>query len=301
MNARRRYARPLVFLLAALMPTVLGAAELIIDHVTVAGKDLKAMQANLAAAGIQTEYGGPHSNHATEMALASFPDGSYLELIAIQPKADPEAVAAHYWSKQLEGDAGPTAWAVRPKNMGAEIARLRAAGVVVHDPARSGRQRPDGTRIEWESAPVGTGPNGIFFPFLIRDFTLRKLRAFPKGHPTTKDFEGVSRVVIAVRDLEASVERYRKAYGLGPPIQQTDSDWNARLALLGGTPVILAAPVNARSWLASRLDRFGEGPCAFVLRAHNASRYSAASKTRWFGVEISWFDAATLGWHLGFE
>ena len=33
------------------------------------------------------------------MALASFPDGSYLELIAIQPKADPAALAAHYWQQ----------------------------------------------------------------------------------------------------------------------------------------------------------------------------------------------------------
>ncbi len=63
---------------------MLAAADLTIDHVTVAGKDLKAMQAALTALGIPTEYGGPHSNHATEMALTSFPDGSYLELIAIR-------------------------------------------------------------------------------------------------------------------------------------------------------------------------------------------------------------------------
>ena len=74
-----------------LIPMSLGAAELIIDHVTAAGKDLKTMQAGLAAMGIPCEYGGPHKNRATEMALASFPDGSYLELIAIQPKADAQA------------------------------------------------------------------------------------------------------------------------------------------------------------------------------------------------------------------
>ena len=26
-----------------------------------------------------------------------------------------------------------------------------------------------------------------------------------------------------------------------------------------------------------------------------------AAKSRWFGVPISWFDSARLGWHLGFE
>ena len=97
------------FLLSMTLLMTLTAADLTIDHVTIAGKDLKAMQATLAAAGIPAEYGGPHSNHATEMALASFPDGSYLELIAIQPKADPVAVAAHYWSKHMQNDAGPAA------------------------------------------------------------------------------------------------------------------------------------------------------------------------------------------------
>src|SRR5271169_4120983 len=96
-----------------LMTTLLGAAELTIDHVTVAGTDLKQMQARLAAFGIPSEYGGPHSNHATQMAQISFPDGSYLELIALQANPDAKAVEAHYWSKQIRGDAGPTAWAVR--------------------------------------------------------------------------------------------------------------------------------------------------------------------------------------------
>ena len=82
------YTRFVRFAWLLLVPAMLPAADLIIDHVTIAGKDLKAMRATLAALGIPTEYGGPHSNHATEMALTSFPDGSYLELIAIQPNAD---------------------------------------------------------------------------------------------------------------------------------------------------------------------------------------------------------------------
>jgi hypothetical protein len=53
-----------------------------LDHVTVAGDDLRRMQAALAAIGIATVYGGAHRDGATEMALVSFPDGSYLELIA---------------------------------------------------------------------------------------------------------------------------------------------------------------------------------------------------------------------------
>jgi len=112
----------------------LGAAEISIDHVTVAGRDLKTMQANLAAAGIRSEYGGPHKNHATEMALTSFADGSYLELIALQPNADAKAVASHTWAKQMESNAGPCGWAARVKDIAAEVKRLQAAGVPVSAP-----------------------------------------------------------------------------------------------------------------------------------------------------------------------
>lgn len=284
-----------------LIPLTLGAAELTIDHVTVAGKDVKGMQASLTALGIPSEYGGPHNNHATEMALTSFPDGSYLELIALQPNADTKAAAAHYWAKQMEENAGPCAWAVRVKDVTAEVKRLQAAGVPVGEPERSGRARPDGTRLDWETAQIGKETRGAFFPFLIRDFTPRQARAFPKGKPTTKDFSGVVRVVIAVRDLAESAKRYQEAYGMPAPIKQVDATFGAHLALMGGSPVVLAAPLTSQSWLGKRLDQFGEGPCAFILGAKKAARYKAASKTRWFGADISWFDTEKLGWYLGFE
>jgi len=283
----------------------LSAAELTVDHVTVAGKDLKQMQARLAELGIPSEFGGPHSNHATQMALTSFPDGSYLELIALQDKPDAKAVARHYWSKQIQEDAGPSAWAVRAKDFAAEVSRLRMAGIAV-TPQRSGRERPDGTRLEWEASPVGEGPNGVFFPFLIRDSTPREARAFPKGQPATRDFGGIKHVVIAVRDLKASIARYRQAYALAAPLEQEDASFGAHLAQFAGTPVVMAAPLNATSWVAQRIEHFGEGPCAFVLgRAQGSVKksraYQTVAKSRWFGAGISWFDTAKLGWHLGFE
>jgi hypothetical protein len=276
-------------------------AHLTIDHVTVAGKDLKAMQATLAALGIPSEYGGPHSNHATEMALTSFPDGSYLELIAIQPNADPTAVAAHYWSKHMQNDAGPSAWAVRPADFDFEVKRLQARNLAVR-PARSGRARPDGVRLDWEAASVGPGPNGTSFPFLIRDFTPREQRAYPTGKPTTEDFSGVARVVIAVRNLKAAVARYRFVYDLeAPPMRQADQSFGAQLAYFPGTPIILAMPLNQESRLTSRLDQIGEGPCAFILKAQNAKSYRVTSHATWFGTAISWLDTGKTGWWLGSE
>ncbi len=274
----------------AFLATVAMAQQFHIDHVTVAGKDVKGMtEALRKTTRITAEYGGPHSNHATEMALASFPDGSYLELIAIQPKADPAALAAHYWHKFMEADAGPCAWAIRPADFTAEVPRLRKAGVEVTDPRRAGRKRPDGIELDWETAQVGP-TNGGFFPFMIHDFTPRDNRAFPSGKPTTSAFTGIAKVVIAVRNLDDAIAQYRRAYQLEPSYQRVDPQFGAKFAIYPLSPLVLAAPLSADSWLSARLDHFGEVPCAFVLSKINGPvRFE----------HVSWFDSAQLGWHLG--
>jgi hypothetical protein len=223
------------------------AADIKIDHVTLAGSNLKQMQASLAALGIPTEYGGPHANGATEMALAAFPDGSYLELIAWKGNPDPD----HYWAKQMTGNAGPTAWAVRSDDVSAEAARLKASGVNVSPPTRSGRTRPDGFRLEWETARVGSEPNGTFFPFLIRDLTPREART---GKPIlNQSLTGIKQVVIAVGDLKSSIARFRQAFDLPAPSVE-----NGR-ASFTGTPIVLIKGD------ANRIRQFGEGPSAFVV------------------------------------
>ncbi len=275
------------------------AAQLQVDHVTVAGRDLRAMRRAFEAAGLKDEYGGPHANHATEMALASFPDGSYLELIAIQPQADPAAVAANQWHRCLVDEGGPCGWAVRPADLSSEAARLHAAGVAVTAPQKSGRKRPDGVVLEWETAQVGSG-NGNFFPFLIHDFTPRDRRAYPSGKPTITEYRGIARVVLGVSDLEAAIARYERAYGLAAPRRQDDADFGARLAWFPDTPVILAAPTGPQSWMAERVRRFGEIPCAFVLERANGGA-TGKSESSWFGKRISWLAPDVLGWRLGVE
>lgn len=283
-------------LCCACLATAAMAQQFHIDHVTVAGRNIEEMRNALRAAGLESEYGGPHTNHATEMALTSFSDGSYLELIAIQPHADPAAVAAHYWHKFLESNGSPCAWAIRPPDLAAEVDRLRMAGIEVTGPHKNGRKRPDGVQLDWETAQVGP-TNGGFFPFLIHDFTPRENRAFPAGKPTTTNITGVVKVVIAVRDIGAAVAKYRRAYGLPMPELQDDRPFGARLAWFPGTPVIFAAPLGSDSWLRPRLEQFGESPCAFVLGVKTFG--SNITPSKWFGSQIFW--QPRLGWHLGFQ
>jgi Glyoxalase-like domain len=276
---------------------VMCAEELKVDHVTVAGRDLRAMQRALEDAGIKSEYGGPHSNHATEMALTSFPDGSYLELIAIQPRADPKALAAHEWRKSLEGNGGPTAWAVRPADLPGEVARLRKAGISASEPKKNGRKRPDGVQLEWETAQIGPG-NGTFFPFLIHDFTPRERRAYPSGKPTTTEWTGIARVVLAVKDLEEAIGNFQRAYALPAPEREENRDLDANMAWFRNTPVVLASPRTSQSWLSDHIRRFGESACAFVIGTNHLVDHV---ETRWFGRPVMWADFNRLGWRLGFE
>ena len=106
--------------MGAMIPML--AMELKVDHVTVAGRNLEALVKAFAAIGLEAEYGGKHTNGMTEMAIASFTDGSYLELIAEQPGA---SAAKHDWGRFIEHDGGVCAWAVAVTDIGAEEKRLR--------------------------------------------------------------------------------------------------------------------------------------------------------------------------------
>jgi catechol 2,3-dioxygenase-like lactoylglutathione lyase family enzyme len=280
------------------LATPFDGAELKIDHVTLAGARLDEMRAAFSAAtGIPTEYGGPHSNHATEMALASFPDGSYLELMGIAKGADSAAVAAHTWSRFLRDNGGPCAFALRVTDVNAEIRRLSSAGIHVGVAEKSGRTRPDGVALSWETADIGAGPRGSFFPFLIRDFTPRENRVYPSGKPTSARFRGVGLVVIGVRNLAASIAQYRKAFQLPEPKRQRDETFGADLAWFEGTPVALAAAVAPDSWLAHRIQNYGDSPCAFLLAA--AGGMVGSEPSNWFGRQVFWSTGAKFGWRLG--
>jgi hypothetical protein len=287
-----------------MLPIALAAADLradriTLDHATVAGVNLDSMRRTLTAiAGFPTEYGGPHSNHATEMALVSFPDGSYLELMGIQAKPDPAAVSAHDWSRFLQNNAGPCAFALRVQDLTAEVKHLKSAKITVDAPEAGGRTRPDGTKLVWQTVNVGPGRRGSLFPFLIADLTPRENRAYPSGKPTTDRFEGISRVVVGVQDLDGAIAQYRRAFGLAAPLRQKDAKLSADLAWFEGTPIVLARGLGDSSWLSRRIREYGDAPAAFVLKA--AGSFAGARST-WFDRPIVWMDEAKLGWRLGVE
>jgi hypothetical protein len=261
-----------------------------IDHVTLASSDLKTLEQVFARAGLATDYGGPHSNGVTHMSLLGFDVGSYIELIStLEP-----GQAAPWWGQHIAGNGGPCAWAVEAGDVAAEAARIAALGIPVRGPNAMTRQRPDGVQIEWDLAFVGEKQPGATLPFLIKDRTPREWRVQPSASVTGTDLTGVAKVVLGVHDLDRAVDVFRRVYGWPAPGTQDDVNLG-RLAHFPGTPVLLAAPLRPNNFLAERLRRFDESPCAFLIGARNL--YAASNQlglgtiSSWFGRQIFWFDA----------
>lgn len=234
-----------------------------IDHVTIAGRDLATLEGRLRSVGLESIYGGAHSNGATHMSITAFADGSYIELIStIEPQVEGE----FWWSRFIAEDAGLCAWAVGVEDIGAEAARIAELGVHVRGPMPMGRKRPDGRAAEWDLAYLGDGEPGQLLPFLIEDRTRRDARV---PAPTAEDIGGIAAVVLGVPDLEPAASLFERVFGWPVVSETEDDEFGAKFAYLGGGPAILAAPA-APGWLSERISRFGPAPCAILLDAPDA-------------------------------
>lgn len=277
-----------------------------IDHVTLAAPELDPLRQAFADLGLATDYGGPHSNGVTHMALLGLPDGSYVELISTLEAGNTDH---DFWPEHIAGGAGPCAWAVQVDDVAKEAARIAALGIPVDGPAYYHRQRPDGVKVEWDLAFVGGGSPGATLPFIIKDRTPREWRVSPSasvaearpGQPS-----GVARVVLGIRHLDAAADLFQRVYEWPAPHLADDLAFGARLAHFEGTPVSLATPLSEGGWLSERLDAFGDAPCAYLLRTHDLdaarARYGLSEPVTWLGHPVAWLDPERLnGIRLGFD
>jgi hypothetical protein len=253
------------------------------------------MQRAFAEVGLKTDYGGPHANGVTHMGLLGFEDGSYLELIAPQKAG---AVAGSDWAKFMAANTGVCAWAIAVADISSEVARLKGSGVKADGPFPGSRRRPDGTVLQWQTARVGSGTPGATLPFLIQDKTPRSLRVQPSAGAKGPGLTGIAMVVLGVTDLDIAIALFRQAYGWLPPRREEHQEFGAKMAHFPGTAAVLAAPLDYRSWLADRLEGFGESPVALMLGTPDidsaAVQFKLSQQTVWFGQQVAWFESEQL-------
>jgi len=173
-----------------------------LDHVVVLVRDLEQTIADYTALGFTVQRGGTHTDGFTHNALIGFADGSYLELIAfLSPKPD------HRWGAfAAQGHQGFVDFALLPPSVAEVVARVNAGGVAYQGPLDGGRTRPDGEMLRWQ---IGTPPDSGL-PFLCGDLTPRALRVREgEIRQHANGVTGVASLTVVVRDLAASVRRYR--------------------------------------------------------------------------------------------
>jgi hypothetical protein len=278
----------------SISPAAEGPHPLKVDHVTICGADLGALQDAFARLGLAAEYGGPHASGGTHMAVIGLQDGSYVELVA---PLKTSAVTESGWSKLMLAKAGACAWAVGSADIQKDVDALRNAGLPVDGPFPGGRRKPDGKVLEWRTAALGTQQAGAMLPFMIQDGTPREWRVRPSASAGQSGLSGVAAVVLGVKDMDAAVSLFRKAYGWPVPAREDHPEFGARLAYFPGTPVILAGAAEADGWLAKRLQELGDCPVAFLLGGPDFDKGSAKGRPAprtWFGLKLAWFDAEKL-------
>ncbi|WP_313693592.1 VOC family protein [Halorarum halobium] len=265
-----------------------------IDHVTIAGRDLDALEAAFERVGIDPEYGGRHESSVTHMSVVGFADGTYVELLG---KAEPGT--ADFWDAHIDGDAGPCAWAVRTDDIDGATEALVEAGVAVDGPFPYSRDRPDGTTAEWKLTFPGEGEPGELLPFLIEDVTPRSRRVRPTPSAVESGLSGVHTVVIAVEDLDGPIEQLRSALGLSAPtrgrVERGRLAGNA--AAFADAPVALLAPGGTDGWVEDRLERVGPGPCAFLFgdAGDDVDRFPVGERCEFGPLDVALLDPDRVG------
>lgn len=227
-----------------------------LDHVVILVTDLTQAMRDYETLGFQVLPGGTHRDGATQNALISFADGTYLELLAFQREA-PE----HRWWRHTAAGEGLIDFALLSGQIEAAVVAASARGLHLDGPIAGGRERPDGVSLEWLSA----FPSAPDLPFLCADVTARELRV-PHGsacqHPNGAT--GIGRITVAVSDLETSAGRFAALIGHGPTMEPRQRHFK-----LGTCQVVLEAPapdLPDSATLEARLAARGDGIASVILR-----------------------------------
>lgn len=184
-----------------------------LDHAVIAVSDLDTATHDYQSLGFTVLRGGVHANRATHNALITFPNGTYLELLAAT--ADSPRPGVIDFSMMLRQGEGLAGFALRSDDLAADTVRLRAQEFAVNDIIPGERRREDDTLVQWKLALI----DNEFIPFLIEDVTPRAHR-IPTDPAITTHANGVSglcAVEIAVGDMAAAQALYGKLFGLSLP------------------------------------------------------------------------------------
>lgn len=149
-----RLAAGFLILLCSCSAAAAAAPVAQVDHVMLGIDDLERGIAQFEKlTGVRPVFGGKHPG-GTHNALVSLGEGTYLEILAVQPGvAPPEDYAG---LKQLHA-LTPIGWAVSSKDSAQLRNRLTSAGLAVTESTAGSRTTPAGTTLSWQTFGLKEG------------------------------------------------------------------------------------------------------------------------------------------------
>jgi hypothetical protein len=212
------------------------------------------------ALGFTVVPGGKHAN-GTEVALVSFADGTYLQLMAFHTPSP-----AHRWWEAKERGGGLIGLCVRTETIADDVAAIQRAGVPIGEPERGGRTRPDGYRVEWSMAS-SPEPFVAETAVIVQDHTPRDER-IPRDRTHANGVTGIRSITIASGDvprIRAWWSAFLRAPGVD--VERADLDATGVRFEAGRHAIELLGPKRASGPLAEWLAARGPSPYAADLMA----------------------------------
>lgn len=260
-----------------------------LDHLVILVPDLLAAVADYQQLGFTVTPGGTHADGLTHNALIAFADGTYIELIAFVDPADTRD-NVWGWRKHMRHNGGLIDYCMAADNLAASVTTFRTNGLNISDPAAGGRQRPDGTALQWRSAHFWQA--GRELPFLIEDVTPRSLRV-PGGSAAqhANNVTGIRELVIAVTNLDRLAENFTILSASALPAFRPDRRRDGQSATfnVGTHCVTLIEPRMQASAVQQHLETQGLGPYEVVLETTDGSNRKQLDPRLAHGARL-WID-----------
>ena len=277
-----------------------------IDHAILAVDDLDAAARFYdTILGLHVSGGGVHPQFGTANRIVVLGD-EYIELIAAAPDAQPRGFIGALLASGARGCAG---FALATGDPDRAAATMRERGFAADGPAPGRLEAGEGFSRGWQTVRLG-GAQAAGLPFLIRHEHAgeerRRLLAGPAGlAPHPLGAVHLATLVVAVRDLDAGIAIYDRAFELRPAAHAADpmlAAETATLPLPAGAAIVLAAPQQPdRGPIALSLRDRGPGLFALSIAVRDLAGAVRTLRGRGLGVRVDEPDGVLVAAQLNHQ
>jgi hypothetical protein len=116
--------------------------------------------------GVEMSPGGQHHGFGTCNRLLGLGPDAYMEVIAIDPE-QPDPAGPRWFGLDDVVEMRLATWCAKSSDLETLIARGRDAGIDLGEPSGGGRERPDGSRLNWTVSDPWAARAGGVVPFFI--------------------------------------------------------------------------------------------------------------------------------------